>query len=239
MKNKFLKISALILCAVIFAGTFTVYFLYDNGQFKPAHGYVEPKDTQIRVACVGDSVTYGMTMKSWRKNAYPFLLREMLGEKYCVENFGFSGRTVSESGDRPYMSEKLYNQSIEFNPDIVILQIGSNDSKSYNWKSTDEFILSYKKLLESYINLPSQPEIIICTPPPAFKYEGRVKYDIDATVIENEIAPAVRNIALEYNLELIDLMEIFCGQPELFNDGLHPNEKGAEIFAQKVFDIIL
>lgn len=228
----------LILCAVIIIAGGVCFYLWNNGQFKPAHGYIEPKDNQIRVACVGDSVTYGMTMKNWSKNAYPFVLRQMLGENYCTENFGFSGRTVMLSGDRPYMKEKLYEQSLDFNPDIVILQIGSNDSKSYNWKGVDEFKADYEKLLESYISLESKPRVIVCTPPPAFEYKGKVKYDIEAQTISEEIAPTVLEIAEKYNLEVINLMSVFDSCPGLFNDGLHPNEEGALEFAKEVYNLI-
>lgn len=232
MKNKGLKITSAILCLLVIIGAAIVYYLYDNGLFKPAHGYAEPKDNQIRVACVGDSVTYGMTMKHWRKNAYPFVLREMLGEDYCVENFGFSGRTVMTSGDRPFVKEKLYTQSLDFQPDIVILQIGSNDSKSYNWNTGEEFTAEYEKLLLSYINLESKPEVIIMTPPPAYSS----KYGIDGEIIQYEIYPCVLDVAEKYDLEVIDLHAAFAAKPELFNDGLHPNENGAQIIAREVFE---
>lgn len=231
------KIISILLALIIVFGA-ACFYLWNNGQFKPAHGYVEPKENQIRVACVGDSVTYGMTMKGWRKNAYPFVLRQMLGDNYCVENYGFSGRTVMLSGDRPYMNEKLYKKSLEFKPDIVILQIGSNDSKSYNWKGSDEFKRDYEALLESYISLSSKPRVIVCTPPPAFEYNGKVKYDIEAVTISEKIVPAVREIADKYNLETIDLMSLFDGCAGLFNDGLHPNEEGALEIAKSVYDLI-
>lgn len=233
-----MKKAVFLFCSVLLIAGGVIFHLWNNGQFKPYHGYVEPKENQIRVACVGDSVTYGMTMKNWSKNAYPFVLRRMLGDEYCVENFGFSGRTVMLSGDRPYMNEKLYNQSLEFNPDIVILQIGSNDSKSYNWKGVEEFKKDYEKLLESYLSLPSKPRVIICTPPPAFEYKGKVKYDIEAETISDEIAPAVMAIAIKYKLETIDLMSLFEDSPGLFNDGLHPNEDGALQFAREVYKLI-
>ena len=238
MKKKII-IAAVAVMAVV-ASLCVSFVFYYNGLLNQAHGYVEPKENQIKVACVGDSVTYGMTMKNWRKNAYPFQLREMLGDGYCVENFGFSGRTVSQKGDRPYIKEKLYKKSIEFQPDIVILQIGSNDSKPFNWKGRDEFISYYKELLDSYINLSSEPKIYICTPPPAFPYKkDKVKFFIKPDTISDEITPAVREIADEYNIELIDLFEMFDSKPELFNDGLHPNDEGAKLMTEKVNELIL
>lgn len=230
------KIFSILAAALVLTACAVCIYLYDNGLFKPSHKLTQPGENQIRVACVGDSVTYGMTMKHWGKNAYPFVLGEMLGDMFCTENFGFSGRTVMTSGDRPYVNEKLYSKTLEFEPQVVILQIGSNDSKSYNWKGVDGFVKDYETLLESYINLSSKPTVYICTPPPAFEKDGKVRYDIEKDVIADEIVPAVRKIAESYGIEIIDLYDMFDGRPELFNDGLHPNEEGASMIAQAVYE---
>lgn len=237
MKKTVLKITTPLL--VLLIGGAVLFYLYFFGLFKPAHGFVKPSEGQIKVACVGDSVTYGMTMKNWRKNAYPFVLRDVLGDEYCVENFGFSGRTVMNSGDRPYMKTKLYKQSLEFEPDIVVLQMGSNDSKGYNFKTAEAFREDYVTLLESYLSLPSKPRVIICTCPPAFRHGLEVKFDINANTVEHEIVPVIREVAEEYGLDLIDLMEQFYGKPKLFNDGLHPNIEGARIITDSVAELIM
>ena len=223
-----------IIAVLIIAGSVFSYMYY-NGLYNYAWRYVQPKDNQIRVACVGDSVTFGMNMKKWYENAYPFQLREMVSDDYCIENFGYSGRTVMKSCDRPYVRYKLYKKSKNYLPDIVIFQMGSNDSKSYNWTNKEDFKNEYRELLESYISLPSHPRVIVCTPPPAFEHNGRVIFKINADVIENEIAPAVREIAEEYNLEIIDLIEMFYDHSELFRDGLHPVKEGAAMIAEEVY----
>ncbi len=227
-----------VFLAFIFFLMFVTALLYENGLFFPSHRYSKPEDHQIKVACVGYSITYGMKLKNWDKNAYPFVLRDLLGPSFCVENFGFSGRTVQKSADKPYTREKLYSQSLAFEPDIVILQIGTNDSKTFNWIDTDSFRKEYEELLDSYLNLPSKPKVILCAPPPAFKTPVLLKTSIQASVIENEICPAVKEIAKERKLQLIDLFEVFDGKSELFTDGLHPNEKGAKLYAQTVFEAL-
>ena len=237
-KGKTVKILSAVLAVIIGMAVCICVYLYENGLFKPAHNNVKVKDGQIKVACVGDSVTYGMRMKNWNENAYPFVLRSLLGEGYCVQNFGFSGRTVMLSGDRPYMNEKLYRQSLEFEPDIVILQIGSNDSKPYNWKDSETFKADYQTLLDSYKNLSSNPKIFICTPPPAFAVNGVVAYDIQAETISNEITFAIREIAQEEDIEVIELQELFDGKSELFVDGLHPNVDGGKLLAYAVYEVI-
>lgn len=239
MKNKTLiKTLCIVLCVLLVASCTPCGILYQNGLFKFAHRYVKPQENQIKVACVGDSVTYGMTMQHWSKNAYPFVLRQMLGENYCTENFGFSGRTVLSSGDRPYINEKLYTKSLEFEPDIVIFQMGSNDSKPFNWTDKELFLSDYEKLVQSYQNLPSHPKVFICTPPPAFEIGGIVKYSIQPKTIEEEIVPAIKEFAEKNSIPVIDLMELFYGHNELFNDGLHPNKAGGKLLAQTVFEAI-
>ena len=48
------------------------------------------KDT-IKVACVGDSVTYGHGISNWPKNNHPFILGSILGDEYTVNNYGKAG----------------------------------------------------------------------------------------------------------------------------------------------------
>ena len=43
---------------------------------------------KIKVACVGNSITYGYTLPDRETNAYPAKLQKMLGDDYVVGNFG-------------------------------------------------------------------------------------------------------------------------------------------------------
>jgi len=42
----------------------------------------------IKVACIGDSITSGFTLLNPRRDSYPSLLQNMLGDGYEVRNFG-------------------------------------------------------------------------------------------------------------------------------------------------------
>ena len=101
------------------------------------------KDGQVKVALVGDSVTYGHSIKNWPKNNYPALLADMLGERYCVKSYGVSGSTVQPDGDQPYNITKAYTWSHDFECDILVLMLGSNDSKPENWKGAEIFKAEY------------------------------------------------------------------------------------------------
>ena len=73
----------------------------------------------IRVACVGNSVTYGMGIPDRAEKAYPVRLQAMLGDGYKVENFGHSGSTLLRKGHRPYMKVPEFRKAVDFKADIV------------------------------------------------------------------------------------------------------------------------
>ena len=119
----------------------------------------------IKVACVGDSITQGAGAKSGQ--SYPSQLQALLGEGYQVGNFGVSGRTLLKKGDFPYWKEKKYQAALAMEPAIVIIMLGTNDTKPQNWKHEAEFEADYKELIKSFQKLASKPRIFICRPCPA------------------------------------------------------------------------
>lgn len=213
-------------------------YMYQNGNFRQIHPYTEPSDGQIKVACVGDSITYGYGIKGWKENAYPVVLSRLLGDGYCVNNFGYTGRTVQTDADKPFTKEKLYRKSLDFKPDIVVLLLGSNDSKPQNWKDIESFKAAYEKIIDSYIELESKPEIYILTPPPVFPHKDKILYNLDAERISGDITLAVKQLAKEKGLALIDMGKVFDARSDLFSDGAHPTAEGAELFARTVFEVI-
>ncbi|MBE6818880.1 MAG: hypothetical protein E7517_06975 [Ruminococcaceae bacterium] len=232
MKKKII-LTAGIVVAVIAIGCVVCAVLYSNGLLGFYHPQQQAKEGQVKIACVGDSITYGYGVKQWQQNNYPAQLQDMLGEGFCVNNFGYSGRTAQTTGDRPYGAEKLYEQSKEFAPDIVIFMLGSNDSKAFNWNK-DNFMKDYKALVESYQNLPNHPKVIVMAPPPVFEAGGKVKYHIEKDTIAKEIVPLTKKLAKEIGVPCIDLYTIFEEKPQLFSDGCHPTAAGAKIIADTV-----
>ena len=232
-------IEALIAGAAVLAlAGIIVFVLFHFGLINSYHPMKKPKQNQIRIACVGDSITYGCMLRNRHKNNYPAILNRMLGENYCVNNFGYTDRTAIKSGDLPYTCEKLYRQSLDFNPNIVVFLLGSNDSKLKNWKE-EKFIKDYKEILDGYLALDSLQKLYILIPPPMFEVRGKVLYGLRNEVVENEICPAIRSIAKEKNLEFIDLCEIFKDRKELFADGVHPNPQGSKLLAESVYKVII
>ncbi|MBQ7637348.1 MAG: hypothetical protein IJS90_00420 [Clostridia bacterium] len=219
----------------------------DRGLLSGYHPLKNPKEGQIRVACVGDSVTYGFGIPRRSAKSYPAFLQELLGDGYCVNNYGYSGRTACLLGDRPYRTETLCTKSREFSPDIVVILLGANDSKTFNWNTEvggqraypELFEKDFKELVSLYRELPSHPKVYVATPLPAYADgSGKVRYDIQPEVISDEILPAVKRVAEENADGVIDLYSVFDGKTELYSDGLHPNDDGAALLARTVYDEI-
>ena len=196
--------------------------------------------SQTRIACVGDSITYGATIRDKSHDSYPAQLGTMLGRKYSVKNFGASGYTLQESCDRPYTSHKRYKKSLDFKPDVVLIMLGTNDTKPYNWISTEAFQDDYRQLILSYQELPSRPDVILMTPASVFpeNFNPAKPYKIRAGVA-GEAAKAVRERAKELGLPFIDIHEVTASHPEFFlQDGVHPNELGAKAIARTVYEAL-
>lgn len=184
----------------------------------------------IRVACVGDSITYGSRLTKRMANCYPTQLGNILGDKYNVQNFGVSGRTALSKGDRPYIQTEKYQDALNFEPNIVIIKLGTNDTKSQNMAHIDEFEKDVSSLVESFQTLRTKPTIYLCLPVPAFM-KGK---HIDADRVKNVIIPKVQNVAKKYNLETINLHNVFDGKGEFFPDKIHPNAEGAKMMAETI-----
>jgi lysophospholipase L1-like esterase len=108
------------------------------------------------VACVGDSITYGSGIADRTHDSYPAQLERMLKEfdpAWEVENFGVSGATLLSKGDRPYIRESAYQNALASHPDIVIIKLGTNDSKPQNWAHADEYVSDYIAMIEAFRRL--------------------------------------------------------------------------------------
>src|SRR5262245_55187841 len=112
---------------------------------------------QVKVACIGDSITAGTGLSSPTTQSYPARLQRLLGTNFMVGNFGVSGRTLLKQGDFPYWKETAFKQSHDFYPDIVIIQLGTNDSKPQNWRYGTNFVANYEELIASYTTLSNAP----------------------------------------------------------------------------------
>lgn len=196
----------------------------------------EVKHTPITIAAAGDSITDGSgdISDTLRQDSYPAHLQELLGDEYLVLNHGLSGATLLSSGDVPYRDSEAYRSSLETDADIVLIMLGTNDSKPRNWNA-GYYEKQLEELINTYEKLPKHPAVYAMTPPAA--YENTI--EVDGSVIEKEIVPMIYRASERTNIPVIDIFTITKDHPEYFFDGVHPTYDGNKLIADTVYDALL
>ena len=212
-------------------------------------------NAQTKVACVGNSITEGYGL-GWQED-YPFRLQEMLGNSYSVQNFGVSGMTFageiikSGTNNSSYWNTDKFKAALEFNPDIVVIELGTNDSKfftdkcidngqpqyNYNYGQYDKENLykDYEALIDTFAHLPTSPRIIATLQP----YSNNCGWGIMDTAIVNQINPIIKDVATRKGVEIIDLHAEFNTPAWFLPDSVHPNATGAMELARIIKEGIL
>lgn len=199
--------------------------------------------SKIKVATVGDSVTFGSNGSGGtvaEAEKYPSQLQTLLGDNYEVMNFGVSGACMINSGSdsagaaKGYIHQTKYTESLNFQPDIVVIMLGTNDSKALNWDGRKtEYLDDALALIQSYESLPSHPTIYVATSPTVV--EGSNNYGIQRDVVHGEIVPLQKQIALSKDSGLIDVHEATKDATTAqFPDRVHGNKDGYALIANAV-----
>jgi len=232
MKKK-LKVTLIFgLCAVIAVGAVlgSVYYFIMN---PPAP---KIKADKIKVACIGDSITQGFGIKKPKQNSYPAQLQKLLGEEYQTLNYGLNRRCLLKDGkkpNKPYTNERFYKLSQKAQPDIVLIMLGTNDTKPENWNAAN-----YEKELEEFVNvyqnLESAPDVYLLKPPPIYPN----KNTHDNETLTDGLIPIIEAVAVKTGIQTIDIFTALSDKNELFKDGLHPDADGAAIIAQTVYGVL-
>lgn len=202
---------------------------------------------KIKVACIGDSITFGARLENPEEDSYPARLQGLLGEKYLVENFGVSSCTLIRKGIPTVWS--LLSKIKTANPDIVVISLGTNDTCGMGtcgdrkcWEYKDEFEGDYSDLIDTLRNWPSQPRIWICAPSPMVLEtpglsDDRTQGLIVRTPRLQELIGIIKKVTENKKVGLIDLNTPLTGQGKLFTeqDGVHPNKEGYLAIAELVY----
>ena len=178
----------------------------------------------IRVACVGDSIS--------NISNYPDDLWLLLGTNYTVAKFGVNGATASLYSDVAYINQPECQAAKDFEPDIVIIMLGTNDATTdfpiYRTNYTDH----YKQIVTGFQTLPNKPQIWLMKPPPIVG-DGNC---LSTASMVTYVIPAIEKVANETNLPTIDVYSALVGHPEYFaDDGVHPNSVGSQMIAEVVY----
>lgn len=234
MRGKAAKRTASIIALlIVIVGMGSACYLYLMR--NPSVPATEPG--KMKVACIGDSITYGAGVQKNRdSDSYPVLLEKLLGDGCQVLNYGLSGRTLLNEGNQPYRKEILFEESLAAKPDVVLIMLGTNDSKPYNWNA-EAYRRELRDFVDVYQELPGDPKVYLMTCCAAFAIEGmdEVSFSIDASVIKNELNGIIKQVGEECGVPVIDIYQVTEGHPEYFADGVHPNAKGNQVIAQTVY----
>jgi len=176
----------------------------------------------IRLACVGDSLTFC-------DDCWPVHLRKQLDTRWDVGNFGVGGATVFKRSVVPYITDKL-PEVVAYHPDVVVIFLGTNDSRLRYWYYKEEFEQNYHELINTVKAMPSKPRIWICLPPPTFPGQ----WGIDDGRLR-EMQPVIRRVARRHGIPVIDLYQPFVGRSERFPDQVHPDAIASSEFADIIY----
>mgnify|MGYP000860642168 FL=1 len=191
----------------------------------------------IKVACVGNSITYGYGIENREQNSYPSVLQRLLGKGYKVGNFGHSGATLLSKGHRPYIKQEEYQKALAFAGDIVVIHLGINDTDPRNWPNhRNDFVKDYLTLISSLKKANPKARIVIARMSPLSHRHHR--FESGTRDWHAEIQQAIALVAQQTNAQLIDFHEPLYHFPQMLPDAVHPNAQGAAILAQVVFGAI-
>jgi lysophospholipase L1-like esterase len=185
----------------------------------------------IRITCVGASDVSSPT--PYGTPNWPDYIALLLGYEYTITNCGASGTTMIQGGNAPYWNTAQYTNGLNSSPDIVIIMLGSNDSKPYNWVYQTNYTPDDEQLINEYRNLPSHPRIYLNT---LLTVYGPGNYDITDPIVTGQLCPIIKQIAFDENLPVIDVNAATKNMPQNFPDNVHPDIAGAKVVAQTIFN---
>lgn len=180
----------------------------------------------IRVACVGDSITGG--------TSYPDDLWLMLGSQYVLGKFGVNGATIYLKSDNPWIFTSAFKVAKQFEPQIVIIMLGTNDANPALNQSNADFIQTYSWLVTQFRGLASKPTVWIVKPPPILSNNA----GLDGAFFAQNIIPDIEQVANATGAPVIDIYSAMIGHSAYFPDGVHPGNDGSEAMANVTYTAI-
>lgn len=216
--------------SILLMALFCLTTLQLSAAAKRKKGAAQP----IRVACVGNSITYGTGITDREHFSYPVQLQHMLGDKYLVGNFGKPGATLLYKGHRPYVEQTEFKEALRFKGDIAVIHLGINDTDPRNWPNyRDEFVKDYLSIMDSLRAANPKVRFILARMTPIADRHPR--FQSGTKQWHDEIQTAIETVARISGAELIDFHEPLYPYPNLLPDAIHPNPEGAGILAKTVY----
>ncbi len=201
---------------------------------------------QTRIACLGDSITYGARIADREHSSYPGWLNDFLGQPCEVRNFGVGGATLLSAADRPYTETKAFREALAWQPEIAFVILGTNDTceneRRHNWRHADNLAADAAKLVKQLQAARKDMRIVLCSPTPMFANKRGLKPDrkADLEVRGKRLAAcalAMQRVARETeHVEYLELRNTLSANH--VSDGVHPTAFGAERIARRIAEAI-
>ena len=197
----------------------------------------ETKEAEpLRIACCGDSITFGTCASDLVKDGYtyakenyfyPTYMQRLYGTSAVVGNFGYPGSNVSTSYNK-YLNSCVYASLCEFDPDIIVLALGTNNA-SLMPNGKDTFVSCYRVMLQDMHKRFPDAKIIMTTALYRWDKVERIQQ------LDQYIIPIQKQLADEFDyVYLYDAHTEYrsYGTTTYYKDKLHPNNLGYEKLAE-------
>ena len=213
-----------------------------------AAGAKEAPSRKIRVACIGDSITWGYAMTNRVVECYPAQLQRMLGDGYEVLNCGDPGAgayldpkvPAGKWCPHPWRKGVAAARAYAFGPDIVVSNLGINDCSPYMGERGAEgsipvekglFRRQYVDLLTDFGTGERAPKFIVWTRLGPTGKGHSLKGKPNAALMEEDlkaVAAAVHATPLDMLTPLQPLVET----AHFAADGIHPEGGAQRVIAE-------
>ena len=207
----------------------------------PATGEGAVAPGPLRVACLGDSITFGSAMGEGvdrRLAAWPAQLGAMLGDGHEVRNFGVGGTTLLRAADAPYVGTDAWREALAWAPDLAVVLLGTNDSCAGpardNWQHAADLAEDAAALAEELLEAGVR-RVLLCGPTamqvdhPGLSEARIADLTARAPHLDEVRAALVEVAASRPAVEALDLGRVL--RPGQTTDGVHPTPFGAEAIA--------
>jgi lysophospholipase L1-like esterase len=143
--------------------------------------------------------------------------------RYQVANLGVPTMAAAKGAEKSYWNHARWSEMPTFEPNIVVLALGTNDSKPETWAKTgDAFAGDYRAMIDAIRAIPSSPRVLVATPPSLFPEKFKPNYTVDKEILDAKVRPAILKVAAEAGCPVIDFHALTRDKPEWFPDGVHP-----------------
>ncbi len=202
---------------------------------------------RVKVACIGDSITYGYGLADRDHESYPAQLQKLLDAqepgRYEVRNFGNSGRGIyldSMRGDekRGYRWMAEHKAALDWKPDIVICNLGINDCGEYikeytGGRKRGQFVDDYAALLGDYRDANPQAKFFMWTKLSPLAEGQKFYRSPEPFLMQTDLEV----VASRLGATGIDMQEPLREKMDeiLARDKIHPNAEGARLIAEATF----